>query len=44
MLIDYYQLLKYDQVNIEQAEQPADEQDEEMKDAKIDNKNSNSLE
>ena len=44
MFIGYNSLLKDDKVMVEQVEQPVDEQDEEMKDAEIDDINNNSNE
>ena len=43
MFIGYNSLLKYDQSVDEQVEQPTDEQDEGMKDAEIDDNNSNNM-
>ena len=44
MLICHNPLLEDDHVLVEQVEQPADEQDKEMKDAKIDDDNNNNSE
>ena len=41
MFTSHNQLLNDDQVMVKQVEQPADEQDEEMKDAEIDDKRNN---